>query len=286
MAPAQEFGFRTVAETVANDKDLTGRTALITGGNSGLGAETARVLAGKGARVILTSRRVEAGEKVAAAIQKKTPKATVAVKQLDLADLKSVQALAADMNASEPRLDLLILNAGVMACPKSYTKQNFEIQMGTNHLGHALLCQLLLEKMKAQTSPSRIVLLTSLAHEWAPDGIDFEDMHWRKKPYKTWVAYGQSKLANILWAKELARRLEGSPVTIYSVHPGIILQTGLSRHIGPMRIPGMGWLMSFHPKMKTIPQGAATTSFQFCWRQRDGHVESDAKQAGAQLMRS
>ncbi|KAK9867911.1 hypothetical protein WJX84_009223 [Apatococcus fuscideae] len=262
MAHVKKLGPRTSAEQAARGHDLTGKTVLLTGGNSGLGAETARVLAGIGARVIITSRRMSAGEKTAAAIQKAGPKGSVIVKQLDLADLKSVQALAADISATEPRLDRLILNAGVMACPKSYTKQNFEIQMGTNHFGHFLLSQLLVDKMKAQSFQSRIIVLSSKGHEWGPpEGIDFDDMHWRKKGYKTWTAYGQSKLANVLYAKDLAKRLEGSSVTAYSVHPGIILQTNLTQHIGPMRIPGVPWLASFLPSMKTIPQGSATTVF-------------------------
>ncbi|KAK9831144.1 hypothetical protein WJX74_004878 [Apatococcus lobatus] len=248
MTTSSTLGAYSTAEQALQGADLSGKTVLLTGGNSGIGTETARVLALAGARVILTSRRIGAGQEVADIIQKQGVKGKVVVKQLDLSDLTSVQALAADINATEPRLDLLILNAGVMACPQSYTKQDFEMQIG-------------------QFS-SRIVVVSSLAHAWAAsEGINFNDMHYQKRAYKAGAAYSQSKLANLLFAKHLAKRLAGSHVTAFSLHPGTIM-TNLARHLPIARLQWfkrlLYWLTTllwFIPELKTIQRGAATTVY-------------------------
>jgi NAD(P)-dependent dehydrogenase (short-subunit alcohol dehydrogenase family) len=254
-----KMGYRTTAEQALQGTDLTGKVAVVTGGNSGIGTETVRALALAGADVVLCSRSPELGEAAAAKIRATGVKGKVSVKPLDLADLASVRKFAADVSAELPRLDLLILNAGVMACPLSRTKQGFEMQIGTNHVGHYALTDKLLPKLRAsgtKASPARIVAVASTAH--AMGAIDLEDLsyeHGRK--YAAWSAYGQSKLANILFAKQLAVRLEaeGAPVTAVSLHPGVI-STGLSRHMGWLETPFkvLGGLF-----MKSIPQGAATT---------------------------
>ena len=182
---------------------------------------------------------------------------TISVKALDLCDLTSVKAFATAADADLPRLDLLILNAGVMACPLTRTKQGFEQQIGVNHIAHFYLTQLLLPKLKASgtaAAPARVVAVSSSAHNLGK--IVVEDLNYENRWYNNWSAYGQSKLANVLFASELAKRMkeEGAPVLAYSLHPGVI-QTNLQRH--------MGWtkalLMMFKPAMKSIPQGAATT---------------------------
>ncbi|KAK9831025.1 hypothetical protein WJX74_000397 [Apatococcus lobatus] len=263
---AVRLGSGSTAEQVLRGTDLTGTTSLVTGANSGIGAETARVMANAGARVIMTSRDVAAGEAAAAVIRRQGAKGAVVVKRLDLADLRTVRALAEDVQDSEDRLDRLILNAGIMACPLSYTQQGFEIQMGVNHFGHWLLTSMLLDKMRAQASPSRIVSLSSAA-EVIAGGIDFEDMHWRHKKYQTWRAYSQSKLANLLMVKELSQRLRGSQVSAYSIHPGVVA-TNLARHLFSAQLPP--WIIPFMPFIKSVQQGAATSVYAATAAELDG----------------
>lgn len=233
--------------------DLTGRTALITGGNSGLGVETARAMAHAGAKVILTSRKVEAGQKIARELHSSGVKGAVEVAQLDLADLSSIHQLVKQLN-SEPNLDFLFLNAGVMACPQSYTKNGFEMQVGTNHFGHFELTRSLMDKLKQQGTPVRIVAVSSSAHQM--DGLDLNDLHFKKRKYTPWKAYGQSKLCNVLYAKELARRTQGSNVQAYTLHPGVIL-TGLWQHT-PLLRPFLKMASLF---TKSPAQGAATAVY-------------------------
>ena len=150
----------------------------------------------------------------------------IEVLKLDLESLASVRSFAEAVNGAVEKIDLLILNAGKMACPRSETQDGFESQLGTNHLGHFLLTELVLEKVKA-AAPSRIIVLSSLAHEAGK--INFDDIQL-KSGYSPWKAYGQSKLANVLFASELGRRLEGTGVTTYAVHPGWV-RTELDRHM-------------------------------------------------------
>lgn len=198
--------------------------------------ETCKALAHAGARVILCSRSVDAGKK---AIQDEIVKAglggyvvdgnNVIVKQLDLNSLKSIKTFADEFLKTESRLDFLVLNAGIMALPKAeYTDAGFERQIGVNHFGHAYLTQLLLEKMlNDKTSSGRIVALASTAHTMGK--VVCEDLHYKKgREYRGWDSYGQSKMANILFAKGLADELTGTHVTAVSVHPGVI-QTNLWR---------------------------------------------------------
>ncbi|PSC68474.1 WW domain-containing oxidoreductase [Micractinium conductrix] len=278
---AKPLGHRSTALEALQGADLTGKLAVVTGGNSGIGVETVKALAHAGADVMLCSRSVEAGDRVAAELQAGGVKGKIRVKQLDLADLASVKAMGAELAASLPRLDLLILNAGVMACPKGTTKQGFETQIGTNHFGHFYLTQLLLPKMKAQGAPARVVVVSSSAHTMVK-GIPLDDINFEHRKYGAWSSYGQSKLANVLFAKELARRLgeEGSPVKAFCLHPGVI-KTNLQRHMGFSAF----LLNTFAgPFMKTVPQGAATSVYSATapeLEQRSGAYLADCKVAAA-----
>jgi len=187
--------------------DLTGQTAIVTGANSGIGRAAARALADSGARVVLAVRDTDKGREAAAAMPGDTD-----VRRLDLADLASVREFAA---AWEGEIDLLVNNAGVMVPPLSRTADGFELQFGTNHLGHFALTNLLLEQVTG-----RVVTVSSGGHRMG--SIDFDDLNWERKPYKAWRAYGQSKLANLLFTSELQRRLTaaGSPVLATAAHPG------------------------------------------------------------------
>jgi NAD(P)-dependent dehydrogenase (short-subunit alcohol dehydrogenase family) len=187
--------------------DMTGRTVIVTGSNSGIGRAAARALAGAGARVTLAVRDVAKGEAAATEMTGET-----AVRRLDLASLASVREFAADWKGE---LDLLINNAGVMVPPLSRTAEGFELQFGTNHLGHFALTNLLLEHVTG-----RVVTVSSTGHRFG--AIDFADLGWERKPYKAWRAYGQSKLANLLFTAELQRRLTeaGSAVLANAAHPG------------------------------------------------------------------
>ena len=183
--------------------DLTGRVVIVTGANSGIGLEAAQELARHGAQTILAVRDPVRGEEAAAAIRSAAPEAAVRVMALDLADLTSVRAFADAFLADHDRLDLLVNNAGVMMPPKSTTADGFELQFGTNHLGHFALTGLLLERLMA-TSGSRVVTVASQAHRSGT--IDFDDLQWEGRPYRKMASYGQSKLANLLFTFELQRR--------------------------------------------------------------------------------
>jgi NAD(P)-dependent dehydrogenase (short-subunit alcohol dehydrogenase family) len=204
--------------TVQDIPDQQRRVAIITGGNSGIGYETALALAGKNAQVILTTRSLEKGEAAKRSIHEKHPQAEVVVMELDLADLKSVRRFVGTFLAKYKRLDILINNAGVMALPQRKTVDGFEMQFGTNHLGHFALTGLLLPILKA-TPNGRIVTVSSGMH--VRGDIHFDDLQWEKK-YDRWGAYAQSKLANLLFAYELQRRLAATNSSLISVgcHPG------------------------------------------------------------------
>lgn len=209
---------------------LDGKTVIITGSNTGIGKENARDLAKRGARVIMACRSLDKAEVAKKEIVDETGNKNVVAKYLDLASLKSVRDFAADINRNEPRLDVLINNAGVMAVAKlTRTQDGFETQMGVNHLGHFLLTNLLLDLLK-KSAPSRVVVVSSLAHWFSTrTGFNFENMNGEIF-YDAFDAYGQSKLANILFTRELARRLKGTGVTANSLHPGAVA-TELGRHL-------------------------------------------------------
>lgn len=253
------FGFKKwMAGGVCHSRArLDGRTVMITGGNTGIGKETAVDMARRGARVILACRDMDRANNAAEYIKKKSGNDNVIVKKLDLASLQSVRQLAEDVLASEERLDILINNAGIMSCPEWKTEDGFEMQFGVNHLGHFLLTNCLLDLLKKST-PSRIVNVSSLAHERGQ--IDFDDIN-QEKEYKPWKSYSQSKLANVLFTKELANKLQGSGVTTYSLHPGVI-RTELGRHFWP-KIP-LWKRVVYTPLMffiKSPTEGAQTTIY-------------------------
>jgi NAD(P)-dependent dehydrogenase (short-subunit alcohol dehydrogenase family) len=203
-------------------QDLAGKTYIVTGGNSGIGLITVQQLARQGARVILACRRPGEGEREKAAIAADGARGTVEVAELDLASLGSVRAFASSFLARDEPLAALVNNAGVMNTPAGKTKDGFETQLGTNHLGHYLLTELLLPALRAG-APSRIVNLSSCYHDVAQgrEGhIALEDLHFEQRPYDGWQAYAQSKLANVLHARALAKRLEGTGIVVASVHPG------------------------------------------------------------------
>ncbi len=215
----------------------SGRQIIVTGANSGIGFETARALAQKGARVTLACRNLDKGRSAVERILAESAEAVVELEQLDLADLRSVEAFAARYSDQHPRLDLLILNAGVMVPPESKTAQGFELQFGVNHLGHFALTGALLPLVQASEG-SRVVVVSSTAA--VGGAIDFDDLQFEKRGYAPWPAYGQSKLANQLFARELQRRLRaaGSSVLVTAAHPGWTVTdlqrtSGMARFLNP-----------------------------------------------------
>jgi NAD(P)-dependent dehydrogenase (short-subunit alcohol dehydrogenase family) len=195
-----------------------GRLAVVTGANTGLGFETARALATRGASVVLAVRNVEKGKQAAARIVAAAPGASVTIQELDLSSLDSVRAAAGSLRAGYPRIDLLICNAGVMYPPKQITSDGFELQFGTNHLGHFALTGLLLEQM-LPVPGSRVVSVSSVGHRILAR-INFDDLQWERS-YSRVRAYGQSKLANLMFTYELQRRLSSAGTTIaVAAHPG------------------------------------------------------------------
>ncbi len=231
-----------------------GRVAIVTGANSGIGLETARELARRGATVVLACRSAERAEAALADLRASVSDAGVLSMPLDLADLDSVRAFAERFESEFDRLDLLVNNAGVMMPPKSKTKQGFELQLGVNHLGHFALTGLLLPRLIA-TAGARIVSVSSQAHRQAQ--LDFDDLDWTARRYKKMASYGDSKLANLLFTFELGRRLDaaGVDVTVVAAHPGWT-GTDLQRHFGALQ-PLFRFLTPFLGMRP--PQGALPT---------------------------
>ncbi|MEU3982374.1 SDR family NAD(P)-dependent oxidoreductase [Streptomyces sp. NPDC026672] len=248
MTVTTPYGFSSTATEVAQGVDLTGRRAIVTGASSGLGAETARVLAGTGAAVSLAVRDVTAGEHVAKGIAEGTGNQELHVAHLDLADLGSIAAFTATWQGP---LHILVNNAGVMACPEQYTEQGWECQFATNHLGHFALATGLHDALAADGA-ARIVAVSSTAHQLSP--IVWDDVHFAFRRYDPWLAYGQSKTANVLFAVEATRRWAEDNITANAVMPGAI-HTNLQRHTEGGRGSGR-----VSPEfLKTVEQGAATS---------------------------
>lgn len=214
--------------TAENIPSQKGKIAIVTGASSGIGYEAARVLANKGAEVIVAVRNKEKGKNAVQKIKEQNSEANVKPMLLDLADLKSVEQFAIDFKKSYTKLDLLINNAGVMMPPYGKTKDSFELQFGTNHLGHFALTGHLFEFLK-KTPNSRIVNVSSGAHNWG--NIDFNDLNWENRKYKPGRAYGDSKIANLYFTYEMSNRLNGSDITVSAAHPGWTA-TELQRHSG------------------------------------------------------
>ncbi|KAK0042292.1 retinol dehydrogenase 13 isoform X3 [Biomphalaria pfeifferi] len=235
---------------------IAGKTVVITGANTGIGKETAKELARRGGRIILACRDMDKCELVKKEIISETANKSIECRKLDLASLDSVRAFCETINATESHLDILINNAGVMMCPKMLTEDGLEMQLGVNHFGHFLLTNLLLDKLKA-SAPSRIIIVSSLAHTRGT--INFDDLN-SAKAYSKRGAYEQSKLANLLHQRELVKRLEGTGVTVNSLHPGVV-DTELGRHL-PFTKSLFSSIVLWPIKfilMKTPVQGAQTT---------------------------
>jgi len=204
--------------TAANVPDQTGRTAVITGANTGIGFETAAVLAGRGASVVLAVRNLDKGKDAAARITAATPGADVTIQRLDLSSLDSVRAAADELRSRHDAIDLLVNNAGVMWTPRATTADGFELQFGTNHLGHFALTGLLLDRL-LPVEGSRVVTISSVGHRIRAR-IHFDDLQWERS-YSRVGAYGQAKLANLMFTYELQRRLAPEQKTIaVAAHPG------------------------------------------------------------------
>ncbi|KAK6779314.1 hypothetical protein RDI58_021498 [Solanum bulbocastanum] len=257
------FGSASTAEQVTHDIDGSNLTAIVTGGASGIGLETARVLAMRNVHVIIAARNMEAANEAKQCILNDNKNACVDVEKLDLSSIRSVKTFTDNFKALDLPLNILINNAGIMFCPFQLSEDGVEMQFATNHLGHFYLTNLLLDKMKETAKSSgiegRIVNLSSVAHICPyKGGIRFQKIN-KKNSYQNKLAYAQSKLANILHANELSRRLqeEGANITVNSVHPGLIM-TPLMRHSALL----MRIFRAFTCILwKNVPQGAATTCY-------------------------
>jgi NAD(P)-dependent dehydrogenase (short-subunit alcohol dehydrogenase family) len=238
--------------TTADIPDQTARTAVITGANTGLGYETASALAAKGAHVVLAVRNLDKGKAAADLISARTPGASVALQELDLTSLESIRGAAEQLRSSYDEIDLLINNAGVMMTPKSTTKDGFELQFGTNHLGHFAFTGLLLDRVLAAPG-SRVVTVSSVGHRFAR-GIRFDDLQW-DRDYSRVGAYGQAKLANLMFTYELQRRLTGTNTIAAAAHPGGS-NTELARNL-PAAIRGAATVLA--PLMQGPDMGALPT---------------------------
>jgi len=259
---AGKFGMTSTADEVLADVDLSGKHAIVTGVSAGIGAETARVLVSRGASVIGTARDLE---KARGALGKVLDAAqgggSFELAQLDLASLSSVRACADRLVADGRPIDLVIANAGVMATPLSYTEDGFELQFGTNHLGHFLLVNRLAPLMR---EGGRVVMLSSSGHRGSD--VDLDDPNFERTPYNTWAAYARSKTANMLFASEFDRRHRDRGIRACGIHPGRV-DTELFRHLGD---DGLSTLVQQIDKVlvekgeppsmtKTPAQGAATS---------------------------
>ncbi|GAA3112956.1 SDR family NAD(P)-dependent oxidoreductase [Streptomyces echinatus] len=257
------FGEESTATEVIEGVDLTGKHAVVTGAASGLGAETARALASAGASVTLAVRNTDAGEQTATDIRKATGNDAVHVGRLDLADRASIAAFT---SAWSGPLHILVNNAGVMALPTlERTPDGWELQFASNHLGHFALALGLHDALTAAGN-ARIVSLSSRGHHASPVG--FDDINFTARPYDPWLAYGQSKTANVLFAVEATSRWAADGITANAVHPGVILGTNLSRYMDPEQFTQLraaeaagelGSIQGAPFRFKTIPQGAATS---------------------------
>jgi NAD(P)-dependent dehydrogenase (short-subunit alcohol dehydrogenase family) len=246
------FAWESTADQVITGIDLSGKRAIVTGGSSGIGIETARALASAGAEVTLAVRDTAAGQRTAADIGRTTDGPSVGVGRLDLADQASVAAFAGDWRGP---LDLLVNNAGVMAIPTlELSPEGWEVQIATNHLGHFALA-LGLHEALAAAGGARIVSLSSVGHLRSP--VVFDDLGFTARPYDPGIAYGQSKTANVLFAVEATRRWAAEGIHVNAVHPGAIAVTNLARHVDPDALAQLR--ASGRYRFKTPQQGAATS---------------------------
>ncbi len=247
------FGMRSTTLDVLAGIDLRGKTALVTGGYSGLGLETVRAIAGAGASVIVGARRPDTAAADLAGIDR------VTILKLDLSDPASIDAFAVEIAAHTSKIDILINNAAIMANPLTRDARGYESQFATNHLGHFQMTARLWPLIKAAGAGARVVALSSIGH--ARNGLDLEDVNFERREYQKWTAYAQAKSANALFALHLDQL--GAPLGIraFSVHPGGI-KTPLQRHLTMEEQIAMGWYKpdgSLVDIFKTVEQGAATS---------------------------
>ena len=264
------FGFASTTDDVLSGHDLRGVRAVVTGASTGLGEETTRALAAHGAHVVMAVRDPARGALAADRIRVECPDASLEIRQLDLGSLASVREFAGGFLADHAQLDLLINNAGVMACPYGTTTDGFELQFGTNHLGHFLLANLLVPALIAG-APARVVSLSSRGHAFSD--IDLADPGFQRTEYGEFIAYGRAKTANALFAVGFDRRYADQGVHAYSVHPGGI-HTELGRHMTPAVIAQLTGRLSESGRSfawKTIPQGAATSVWAATAPELDQH---------------
>ena len=252
-----KFNVYTTTTDVIKGINLNGKTAIVTGASAGLGVETARTLAAAGARTILLGRDYKKIQKAVAGIKQQHPDVEIQVVIMDLADQDSVRQAVAEILSSHSRVDLLINNAGVMACPLKKTVQGLELQFGTNHIGHFLFtCLLIPTLLKADSA--RIVNLSSAGHKYGE--VDLQDYNFKRRDYDKWVSYGQSKTANVQFTVALSERLFDKGISCFAVHPGAI-KTELGRHMtqddaqsfAKIATTSEGWIY------KTVAGGAATS---------------------------
>ncbi len=251
------FGAKSEPEAVLAGMDLAGKVVVVTGGYSGIGLETTRALVKAGARVHVPVRSPEKAQANLAELG-----AAVITGEMDLGDLASVRRYAGDLAEAEPVIDLLLNNAGIMACPETRVGNNWEAQFATNHLGHFVLTTQLLPNLLAANAP-RVVCLSSIAHRRSD--IIWDDVHFQKNPYDKWTAYAQSKTANALFALGLDMKYRDQGLRVFSVHPGGIL-TPLQRHLPNVEMQALGWTdadgnLSEQVKdlFKSTTQGCTTT---------------------------
>jgi WW domain-containing oxidoreductase len=244
------FGYGSTAEEVTEGLDLSSQTILLTGCNSGIGKETLRVLTKRGAHVVAAARTVEKAQAACNDVSGETTPVAC-----ELSEPASVTACAEEVAALGRPLDAIICNAGIMALPKLNVKHGYELQFFTNHIGHFILVTSLLDQL---ADAGRVVMVSSDAHKGAPrEGIQFDNLDG-KRGYSAWAAYGQSKLANLLFARELGKRLEGSNKTANSLHPGVIA-TNLARSMNPVVRVALG--IGGPLVLKSLGEGAATQCY-------------------------
>src|ERR1700691_1771064 len=263
---SKSFGAESTTNEVLEGVNLSGKRVLVTGVSAGLGVETARVLAAHGAQVVGAARDLSKAQTATEQVRSQAARGgTLQLVQLDLASLESVRRCADGLLAAGKPFDVIIANAGVMACPKGKTVDGFETQLGTNHLGHFVLVNRIASLLRRG---SRLVNLSSAGHRYAD--VDLDDPNFERSPYAEFIAYGRSKTPNVLFAGEFDRRHRARGVRATAVHPGGI-QTELSRHMTPgAREKLIAEINASRPKgappfsYKSIPQGAATSVWAAC----------------------
>ncbi|MCB1643813.1 MAG: SDR family NAD(P)-dependent oxidoreductase [Pseudomonadales bacterium] len=254
----QPFGYRTTALEAVEGIDLTGKTAIVTGGYSGIGVETARALATAGASVTIACRDYERAVSTAQELNEATGKDHVRAGELDLSRQASVRAFAEAWLKEHSVLHILVNNAAVMACPYGTTQDGFETQFGTNHLGHFALFKGLLPALQ-RAGGARVICLSSTGHALSP--VVFEDIGFEHRAYDPWLSYGQAKSANALMAVGIQRRYASQGIEAFAVHPGGIM-TSLQRHMTDEEIQSRGWVDEngkVNELFKTVEQGASTS---------------------------